>query len=250
MLCIYIYLYDLYTYDPRLRVYKEYLHFNARGLDFSLRNVCFGSKSWHWILGFREAGHQKAELSAGFSSTFVELPNWLVWWKGGDPQTVQHYEKVLQELFFFSDFSDESLGSEMGLRKIWKELKNELPPTAALPRRLRSAKSRKVQELHTWKMGWIFVDICGWLKSTIWFRSQKINLNMIWCPALFGNFFGYLQCIRQTFDRIKVKPWCMLQDSSMSELRSMSTGSSPSLRVSWSCTYHLDNLFLEVLWSI
>eukprot|EP00434_Breviolum_minutum_P023798 symbB.v1.2.020992.t1/scaffold1759.1/size102758/8 len=39
--------------------------------------------------------------------------------RGGDPQTVQHYEKVLQEL------------------------KNELPPTAALPRRLRSAKSRK-----------------------------------------------------------------------------------------------------------
>ena len=93
----------------------------------------------------------------------------------------------------------------------------------------------------------IFVDICGWLKSTIWWRSQKINLNMIWCPALFGNFFGYLQCIRQTFDRIRVKPWCMLQDSSMSELRSMSTGSSPSLRVSWSCTYHLDNLFLRSL---
>ena len=71
------------------------------------------------------------------------------------------------DVFFCWIFSDESLGSEMGLRKIWKELKNELPPTAALPRRLRSAKSRKVQELHKWKMGWIFVDICGWLKSMI-----------------------------------------------------------------------------------
>lgn len=181
-------------------VYSGLSTLNAR--DFSLRNVCFGSKSWHWILGFREAGTKSGGFT-GFKD-ICWVANWLVWWKGGDPQTVQHYEKVLQErCFFFLDFSDESLGSEMGLRKIWKELKSELPPTAALPRRLRSAKSRKVQELHKWKMGWIFVDICGWLKSTIWLRSQKKNLNMIWCPDLFGNVFGYLQCIRQTFDRIR-----------------------------------------------
>ena len=49
----------------------------------------------------------------------------------------------------------------MGLRKIWKELKNELPPTAALPRRLRSAKSRKVQELHKWKMGYLLIFVDG-----------------------------------------------------------------------------------------
>lgn len=246
MLCIYIYLYDLYTYDPRLQVYKEYLHFNARGLDFSLRNVCFGSKSWHWILGFREVGHQKAELSAGFSSTFVELPNWLVWWKGGDPQTVQHYEKVLQERFFFFGF----FGWKSWIRDgIAKNLEGTEERAASNSSFTSSTQIREVPQgarIAQVENG-IFVDICGWLKSTIWWRSQKINLNMIWFPALFGNFFGYLQCIRQTFDRIKVKPWCMLQDSSMSELRSMSTGSSPSLRVSWSCTYHLDNLFLRSL---
>lgn len=194
---------------------------------------------------------KKAELSAGFSSTFVELPNWLVWWKGGDPQTVQHYEKVLQErcFFFFSDF----FGWKSWIRDgIAKNLEGTEERAASNSSFTSSTQIREVPQgarIAQVENG-IFVDICGWLKSTIWFRSQKINLNMIWFPALFGNFFGYLQCIRQTFDRIRVKPWCMLQDSSMSELRSMSTGSSPSLRVSWSCTYHLDNLFLEVLWSI
>ena len=78
-------------------VYSGLSTLNAR--DFSLRNVCFGSKSWHWILGFREAGTKSGGFT-GFKD-ICWVANWLVWWKGGDPQTVQHYEKVLQERCFF-----------------------------------------------------------------------------------------------------------------------------------------------------
>ena len=98
-----LYLHYLYTYDTRLPVYKEYINFNGRPVN----SQCGRETSQERLLRKQilalniriQRGRHQKQSAAKFQRHFRALIA-----LGGDPQTIQHYEKVLQERFFcFSD---------------------------------------------------------------------------------------------------------------------------------------------------